>query len=188
MEENNSRQEEARRVLEAIRQKSSEANADQPASTQPTSDPSTKPEAKPDAKPIVKPFSTVGSEDAAQLQALVTSSLGIKNQPVEAEEPETAALVPEPITVEPISTEQIKVMRKYATKKAVTNPPITTVIYQGIIKAYFDVVDYFKPSIRAQKCLTEGHQCLHCGKKFEEPASKSPKEKQVPSAAGEQNG
>ncbi len=173
MEDNLSRQEEARRVLEAIKQNAPEA---EPASAPPVVDP------KP--KPGARPFSTVGGETANQLQALVSISLGIKDQPL----PDTEEPLPDPGLIDPISTEQIKVMRKVAATTGVGQSSLQNSIYHAIIKAYFSVVDRFKPSTRAQQCITAGHQCLHCGKIIQETLATLAKDKKESTAPGELNG
>jgi hypothetical protein len=142
MEDENKKQAEARRVLDAIRQKQEKADlAKEPAPQ--------------------KPSNWLVSEDAAQLQALVEQSRGIKGQTEDKED------LPGPENIDPISVEQVKVMRKFVAGTTVHKPPpLSQTIYEALIRAYFETADFLKPSGRAKRCLVDGHQCLHCGKKF----------------------
>jgi hypothetical protein len=165
MEEENNKQAEARRLLDAIRQKQEDKEAEE--------------------IPILqKPVQWLVSEDAAQLQALVEQTRGIKNQ-VEEKPKE---LLPDPESIDPISVEQIKVMRKAnAALKATPvfkTQHIAQRIYEFIIRAYFEALDFIKPSGRVKRCFLEGHQCLHCGAKFPAtPAVPPPEDPSEPGAA-----
>ena len=142
MEDENSKQAEARKILDAIRKKD-DSGVETPVSPQ--------------------KLSWSVSEDADQLKALVEQSLGIKNQ-IEAKED-----LPNPESIDPISVEQIKVMRSLVVDAKIHQSTISTLrqrINETLIRSYFEVVDFFKSSGRAKRCLLEGHQCLHCGAKL----------------------
>jgi hypothetical protein len=142
MEEEKNKKAEARRVLDAIRKKDEHG----------------KPEEKPNPE---KPMQWLVSADAAQLQALVEQSRGIRK------EIEARAHLPDPESIDTISVEQIKVLRQAEATTKGKKEPLARYIYGALIRAYFESIEFFKASGRAKRCLTEGHQCLHCGEKFQ---------------------
>jgi len=136
-----SRQEEARRILDAIRHKEN---------------------AEGDESAVLKPISQIPAEDANQLQALLAQKLKLK-----PEEPVATEELPVPDNIDPISTEQIKVIRKFAATKSEVQKPLKTALIDGIIKAYFEIADSFKLKPNNQRsCFKQDHQCAHCGKKI----------------------
>ncbi len=141
MDEENNKQNEARRVLDAIRQQRKDGQSE---------------EKVPD-----QPLRWVVSEDAAQLQNLVNQSRGIKNQ-LESKKED----LPDPESIDPISVEQIKVMRKSVVETKADKTLLLQKLYETLIRAFFESIEFLKPSTRAKRCLIEGHQCLHCGQKF----------------------
>lgn len=162
MDDDNSRQEEARRILDAIRHKESEESEDQ--------------------EPP-KPISHIPEEDAKKLKALVAQKFALKN-----EDPASAAeeSLPDPESIDPISTEQIKVMRQVATVKGDEKRPFTTVFFESLIKAYFSLADAFKmrQDNTPRECYAKGHECMHCGQRIPPAAvefyAKAIKNKEVP--------
>ena len=140
MDEEISRQEEARRILEAIRYKE---NADA------------------EEQVPVKPVSHLPAEDANQLQALIAQKLRLNTEESPAEE------LPNPENIDPISTEQIKVMRKVAYIKPDESKSAFHTFIDILIKSYFEIADSFKiKSETTKSCFRQGHQCAHCGKKI----------------------
>ncbi len=83
------------------------------------------------------------------------------------EEPVSEEVLPDPDNIDPISTEQIKVMRKFATVKGDEKKPLSQVFIDAIIKGYFNIADSFnfKPAA-TRSCYKVGHECAHCGKKI----------------------
>ncbi len=117
MDEEISKQEEAQKILDAIRHKENADGEEQNSS---------------------KPISYIPEEDANQLKALVAKKLRLKPD-------EPVPKLPNADNINPISAEQIKVMRKFATVKEHEKKPLSVAIREGIIRAYFSVVDSFKP-------------------------------------------
>ncbi len=149
MEEEYSKQEEARRILEALRQKE-EADGE-------------------GAGPSEKEFARLPSEEAAKLEAFINTTIQAKAPPPPVEEE-----VSEPVEIDPISTEQIKVMRKYAANKVETKEPLKKTLSEFVIRSYFEMLAYLSPQNRAQKCREDGHHvCVNCGVKIPLPSAKS---------------
>jgi hypothetical protein len=141
LDEEISKQEEARRILDAIRHKESENDEEQSPS---------------------KPISQLAEEDADQLQALIAQKLKAKN-----EDSGQIEELPDPESIDPISTEQIKVMRKYAAVQEDEEKPVKARFLDSLIKGYFEIADAFrlKPD-NTKSCFKRGHECVHCGKKI----------------------
>ncbi len=145
-EEARSRQEEARRILDAIRQKESTS------------------EEQDSSKEKVIP--RLPSEDAAQLEDLITNTILSKAPQTEEEKAEELIEAPE---INPISIEQIKVMRKFAANKSEVKEPLRKMLAEAIIRGYFEIIAYFTPSSRVQRCQKEGHICMNCGTRIPIP-------------------
>lgn len=142
MDEEISRQEEARKILEAIRQRDVAA-------------------AEEEEEPQ-KPISHLPAEEADKLQELVAQKLGLKNDGQANEEQ-----LPDPDSIDPISTDQIKVMRKFATAKVEEKKSLQATMLQTIVKTYFEIADSFKlKPDNARRCFVQGHECVHCGRKI----------------------
>lgn len=146
MEEEYSKQEEARRILDALRHKE-EADGDEAAQSE-------------------KEFPRLPSEEAAKLQAFINTTIQSKTPPPPVEEE-----IPEPVVeIDPISTEQIKVMRKYAANKVEVKEPLKKTLSEFLIRSYFELLAYLSPANRASKCREDGHHvCLNCGIKIPLP-------------------
>lgn len=140
MDEEISKQEEARRILDSIRHKEESSGEEQ-------------------SPP--KPISHIAEEDADQLKALVAQKLKLKNEDPDAEE------LPNPENIDPISTEQIKVMRKFAAVKEHEKTALKTTFLDSIVKFYFNIADSFKlQTANTRSCFKNGHECVHCAKKI----------------------
>jgi hypothetical protein len=141
LDEEISRQEEARRILDSIRHKETSENEE---------------------KAPVKPISHIPEEEQNQLKALVAQKLKLK--PEELASPEE---LPDPENIDPISNEQIKVMRQVAVIKSEEKKPLKAAMIDAIIKGYFEIADSFKIKSDARRsCFKQGHECMHCGKKI----------------------
>jgi len=141
LDEEISKQEEARRILDTIRHKEESDGEEQN---------------------TAKPISYIAEEDANQLKALIAQKWKLKN-----EAPSTIEELPEPENIDPISTEQIKVMRKFAAVQEDEKKPLKTTILDSIIKFYFEIADSFKlQTANTRSCFNQGHECVHCAKKI----------------------
>lgn len=134
MSDDNSRQEEAKRILESIKLK--DGGKDEPRKT----------------------FSSLPEEESRKLKALLAEKLKVKE-----EEPVTE-LLPDPNDIDPISTEQIKSMRKFAVTEE--KKPLFDLIMGNLVKSYFDLADLFVVRKKTRSCFRDGHQCAHCGEKI----------------------
>jgi hypothetical protein len=141
LDEEISRQEEARRILDSIRHKETSEDEE---------------------KAPIKPISHIPEEEANQLKALVAQKLKLK--PPESTPQEE---LPDPENIDPISTEQIKIMRQAAVIKSEEKKSFKVAIIDAFIKAYFEVADSFKMNSGVRRsCYKQGHECIHCGKKI----------------------
>ena len=142
MDDEKSKQEEAKRILETIRQKQL-ADAEE-------------------SSKVEKEIPRLPSEEAQQLAAFIDSTIKSKMPP-----PPVKVEEPEPVEIDPISTEQIKVMRKFAANKTEVRAPLKKTLSEFAIRAFFELITYFKPTNRMQKCHQDGHHtCVNCGEKM----------------------
>ncbi len=140
MDEEISKQEEARRLLDTIRHKE-EAGDDE-------------------ERVPAKPISHIAEEDADQLKALIAHKWQLKNE----SSPEVEEL-PDPENIDPMSAEQIKGLRKVAIVQGEEKRTLKESLIDSIIKGYFQVADSFKTnSENKRSCFKRGHECIHCGK------------------------
>jgi hypothetical protein len=111
-----------------------------------------------------------GSETAA-LQELVKHSIGA--MPVEIVEP-----LPDPETIEKISSDKIKSMRQLTVSNAEILPPFKEQLIYSVIQTFSHFKTLiFPPPKERRYCELKGHECKHCGELVESTTQQKQREK-----------
>lgn len=115
---------------------------------------------------------TYSGAEVAALQELVHQKIG--SIPLETEEP-----LPDPESIERISTDKIKAMRRLSVDKSETLPPFQEQLAETLIRCYSNFKTFFMPPAKERRyCELKGHECKHCGEIVESLTQKSQREKQ----------
>ena len=113
---------------------------------------------------------TYSGAEAAALQELVQHSMGsLSSDNIEA--------LPDRESIEKISNEKIKAMRRLSVDSAEVLPPFQEQISETIIRAFSNFKTLFFPPAKERRyCELKGHECKHCGEIVESTTQRKQKE------------
>jgi hypothetical protein len=108
--------------------------------------------------------------EAAALQELVQHSIGsLSSDNIEA--------LPDPESIEKISNEKIKAMRRLTVDSAEVLPPFQEQLAETLIRAYSNFKTLFFPPPKERRyCELRGHECKHCGELVESTTQRKQRE------------